>query len=421
MRKYLFESVTIVFISLLLLELTLNMHYLFLNKTLSRKEAIMYRENMVNLKIPIPFQMNPKRDWENTLVIHPLFGYVYDSRLRGINNFGFNTRYDFSMCKAGYCLADDGKDKIVVGIFGGSFAEQAGLMHEYVERKLTEIFPSKKTMVINMAIGGYSLPQTVFTFIYFKDLFDVIIFIDGLNEIWNPIENNRAGCPPEFAKVIHFNYKRFLVEGASDEITRLTERVIKAKRQFYFVTRFSLLPVVRQSLIVHYCWERFCDALINKVNRYSSLIVNRYESRNRFFALSDEDICDFSVKKWKDYHELIHEIASSKGILDIHILQPNPYIAGSKALTRRERKLILHSYNIENYVILGYPKLQKAVLDLRNKGVPAEDLSYIFQDVQEDIWVDACHPNQLGYSKILDRISEIVNKNKDSILRNRQK
>lgn len=419
MRKRLLEFVIIVFINLLLLELMLTVNYFFANKTVDKKDIIACRENMVDVTIPIPFQINPERVWENTLVIHPFFGYVYDTKLKGVNNFGFTTKYNILMCKTGYCFADNNRDKtLVVGIFGGSFAEQTGLMNEYLERKLAEIFPSKKPVVINMAIGGHALPQSAFIFIYFRELFDIVIFIDGLNEIWNPIENNTVGNPPEFVKAIVFNYNRYLENGTKGNNPRLTKSIVEIKRRFCLITRFSLLPVIRQSLFVHYCWERIRDAFVNKVNRYSTQIMNSYDKQGSFFNRSDEDICDFSVQKWKDYHALIHDIASSKNILDIHILQPNPYIAGSKTLSQTERKLILHSYSIENYVLLGYPKLQKAVLDLRNKGILAEDLSYIFKDVQKDIWVDVCHVNQLGYSKILDRISEIVNKNKDSILRN---
>jgi len=145
MRKHLLEIVAIVFISLILLELTLTLYYFFANKTFDKKEVIAYRERTADVLIPIPFQINPKKDWENRLVIHPFFGYVYDSRLKGINNFGFPTKYNILISKSGYRLTDKNKDKsLVVGIFGGSFAEQAGMRNEYLEAKLSEIFPSKK-------------------------------------------------------------------------------------------------------------------------------------------------------------------------------------------------------------------------------------------------------------------------------------
>ena len=70
-------------------------------------------------------------------VLHPLFGYIFDPKRQGINNFGFKTEYDISLSDQGYVIQDQiERDLLVVGIFGGSFAYLTGELSDDLERKL---------------------------------------------------------------------------------------------------------------------------------------------------------------------------------------------------------------------------------------------------------------------------------------------
>ena len=263
-------------------------------------------------------------------------------------------------------------------------------------------------------MGGHALPQSAFIFIYFRELFDIVVFIDGLNEVWNSVENNKAGYPPEYAKAAHFQYKLSLNE-LSPERFVLTSQIISMKKNLARVTNISLLPIIRHSLLVHYIWRKLAEHWRVRISIKTSKIEKSYDQNPNFFNVDDEFVIDHAVKQWMKYHQLIHEIASSEGILDIHLLQPSPFVEKSKHLTSEELRNINNSYNIRDYVVTGYPKLQASIVNLKQSGVLAEDLSYLFKDMKGSIWVDPAHTDTIGYEMVLDKVFEIIKKNKSSL------
>jgi len=176
-----------------------------------------------------------------------------------------------------------------------------------------------------------------------------------------------------------------------------------------------LLPIIRQSLFVHYIWRAFARHWDYQISLKSLEIKKSYEKGAKFFKMDDEFIIDHAVRQWKNYHQLIHEISSSGGILDIHLLQPNPFVEKSKPLTSDEVHNINNSYDIRDYVVAGYPKLRTAVSNLKKSGFVAEDLSYIFKHIEGSIWDDSAHPNRIGYEIVLDKVFEMIEKNKSSL------
>jgi hypothetical protein len=355
--------------------------------------------------------------FENRLILHPLFGYTYNPKDTGINNFGFRTKHDIFLNASGYSIKDILRsESLVVGIFGGSFAEITGLQSEYLEEELRRSFPTKKPIVMNFALGGQALPQSAFIFVYLKELFDVVVFIDGLNEPWNYIENNRAGFPPEYAKAAHYRYKISRQELSPIQFER-TEQLVALKRKVDRVTSISLLPVLRQSLIVHYAWSALQRYWSTKISSVSLEIIKSYGSNRRFFDVGDDTIMTFAAHQWGKYHAMIHHLASEQGALSIHLLQPNPFFPNSKVLTPEEQHLIADSYPVEDYVVKAYPKIQKELSYLRvhDAGFVAEDLTPVFKNVKTSVWIDAAHANEEGSRLIMDKIAELIRANKNSI------
>lgn len=414
MKKLIFAILAVIFVFIIIFviaELTATVYFYFDNHTLNRSNEILYREKVFkDAVLSIIFvESNLENRWENSLVIHPFFGYVYNTKLADINNFGFKTKYNIDIKDSKYCIDSFDRDKaLVIGIFGGSFAQQAGKLSDYLENKLSSFIVNKKPIVVDFALGGQSLPQQAFIFMYFKDLLDIAVFIDGLNEVWNPIENNMAGCPPEFAKAHHFKYLLSLNELTPERLNAVTN-ITNSRRTLFYITKLSLLPVIRHSLFIHNLWDSLEKILNNHISLETAKIKASYESVNKkFYDISDEKIIDFSVNKYRDYHRFIHMICSDSGILDIHLFQPNPFVPDSKDLTKDEVRLIENSYHIKNYVLYGYPKLAESIASLKNEGIFAEDLKYFFKDTKEAVWIDACHLNEKGYKLILDRICEYI-------------
>jgi hypothetical protein len=356
---------------------------------------------------------------ENTQVLHPFFGYTYNPKDQDINNFGFWTKYDIALEESGYSVKNSVRSELlVIGIFGGSFAGGIGSERDYIEEKLKPLFPGKKPVVMNFGVGGHALPQSALIYVYFKDLFDVVVFIDGLNELWNYVDNNKAGVPPEYAKASHYIYKISRQELTPLQFER-TSQIISLKRRIDTMTALSLLPVTRQSLLVHHTWKALQAYWSQKVAERSVEIVKSYEGRPKFFDLDDDAILSHAAHHWSNYHQLVHHLTAMEGVLSLHLLQPNPLVPGSKVLTRDEEEHVNNSFPVKPYVVNGYPKLQVEVAKLRRAGVIVEDLTGVFKSIDESVWNDSAHVNQKGTRLIADKVVQLISGNKELISKNR--
>ena len=168
--------------------------------------------------------------------------------------------------------------------------------------------------------------------------------------------------------------------------------------------------MIDQSLFIHYIWWAFARHWGYQISLKSLEIKKSYNEGSKFFDINDEFILDHAVKQWKKYHQLIHKISSSRDILDIHLIQPNPFVKNSKTLTSEEVYKINHSRHIKDYVVKGYPKLRAAIRTMKESEMVAEDLSYLFKNTRESIWRDAAHANRIGYEIVLDKVFELISK-----------
>ncbi len=353
--------------------------------------------------------------WENRLVLHPLFGYTYNPKDKDINNFGFHTRQHISLAECGYFFKNvSNKESLIIGIFGGSFAEMTGGEAEYLEKQLHDVLPSRKPIVVNFAIGGHALPQSAFIYLYFRQLFDIAVFVDGLNELWNYVENNRAGLPPEYAKGIHYIYKLSRQELTPIQFRR-TSRIISLKDRINAITTLSLLPILKYSVFVHHVWGALQIYWTRNIAEESLAITKSYDANKNFFDTPDDTILDLAALEWASYHDLIHHAAGAQSAISIHLLQPNPFVPNSKILTPEEHRAVTNSYPINDYVMTGYPKLQARIRALRALGLIAEDLTDIFKTTAGAVWVDAAHTNQTGSRMVMDRIARLIKSNKDLV------
>jgi hypothetical protein len=102
--------------------------------------------------------------------------------------------------------------------------------------------------------------------------------------------------------------------------------------------------------------------------------------------------------------------ASSIGAGYLHALQPSQYLPGSKSLTESERReAFLPGSGWMRSVQAGYPLLQARTGSLVAHGIDFLDLTPIFAEVTDTIYVDACcHPNPKGYDMLGEQIGERI-------------
>jgi len=229
------------------------------------------------------------------------------------------------------------------------------------------------------------------------------------------VANNKAGFPPEYAKAVHYTYKISRQELTPIQFER-TSHIISLKRKIDNITSISLLPIIRQSVFVHYAWRALNSLLSRRVSAISRDIEKSYKSDKRFFDTEEDDtILNYAAHQWRLYHNLIHYLSSLEEVLSIHLIQPNLFVPDSKILTPEEKNLVENSYAIKDYVVNGYPKLQTQISNLRTQGVIVEDLTDIFKIIDTSIWTDAAHVNEKGLRLIMDKIVDLIRVNKNAI------
>ena len=85
-------------------------------------------------------------------------------------------------------------------------------------------------------------------------------------------------------------------------------------------------------------------------------------------------------------------------------------VRGSKILTEDERRVAYsESHSYKKGVEKGYHRLVEAGKRLKDRGVRFYDLSMLFEDNDERLYVDSCcHLNARGYEIVAGRIGEAL-------------
>jgi len=298
----------------------------------------------------------------------------------------------------------------VLAFFGGSFAHiTCNQTKDFLAAELSRLFPGREPIILNFAHGGYALPQTFFTFAYFRSLVDISIFIDGLNEPWNYHGNNVSGFPPEYAKASHWAYRLSASEltPASFEATR---QLLHKRKRVGQLTSLSLSPPFKYSVVAHLSWNAYRAHAESTAASITRTIAESYAlSSDSFHNSPDNELFAFVASQWREYHQLVHNLSAQSGLIDLHFLQPNAFAPDSaKPLTADEVDILSRDGGTGYIVTNAYPLLRQEMTVLTERGVPCVDMSTAFNGVTESIWTDYCHANKRGGMIVAKRIVQEI-------------
>jgi hypothetical protein len=357
-------------------------------------------------------------DWEGfdyVEALHPYFGYVPDPHASAeryqVSPMGFHD------ASGGLSPPRRASDQIVIGFFGGSFAlgtidsARTGLSH-CLE------FLGKKVVVRNFSAGGYKQPQQLHIFAHLLATgaeFDVVINIDGFNEMALPIaENLPAGVHPLFPRRWHDRVDAFRSPARARRIGIIgileeSRRRWAALFHGWKLYRSPALALVWQTR------DRRLDADIFELREELRMAEEtnldmQFQQQGPDFPQDEDAIYALLAETWSDASLQMAILAAGNGAHYLHFLQPNQYLEGSKPMTIEERKLAVvldHAYRPP--VVKGYPLLVEAGQDLKRKGVAFHDLRRIYSDRPEPLYIDACcHVNARGYEIVTEQLCEAV-------------
>jgi hypothetical protein len=267
------------------------------------------------------------------------------------------------------------------------------------------------------AVAGFKQPQQLMSLAYFlflgQDL-DVVINLDGFNEIVLPVHHNLS------QDVFPFFPRQWpsLVERLPDleAQSRLGELVHLRRRRSAWARAFSTRPW-RYSITSNLVWqavdrrmavgiadaERALEAVEQDERRFSS------HGPEKTYATRKEAYEDLAWA-WASASLQMHRLCEGNGIRYYHFLQPNQYVPDSKHLTPEELSVAFredHPYR--GPVASGYPRLVAAGSRLTDLGVRFADLTMAFADVRETVYEDdCCHFNQRGQDILAERVAAVI-------------
>jgi hypothetical protein len=323
---------------------------------------------------------------------HPFLGFVLDpDKPVGVpvSRWGF---VDSSLP-----LRRRSPDRFVVAIVGGSVALQ--LAH-YAEPELkaalqrSPALAGRSIEIVRLALGGYKQPQQVLAIEWLSTLgaeFDCVVNLDGYNEIALVDENLPQGVPAWYPR----SWGRMQdSRPAPDQLLRLGElAVLRRERQ----ERATEAETLWWSPLRQFLWWWSDGRVVTRLGTLRAEIERAAVAPT--FAVTgpgtggqtEVAAREEMVAVWARASRQLHAACKANGMLYCHFLQPNQYVPGQKPIGPDEAKVAIAADDARGKAIAEwYPRLRAEGAVLAAAGVPFTDLTGIFQDHPEPLYVDTC-------------------------------
>jgi hypothetical protein len=244
--------------------------------------------------------------------------------------------------------------------------------------------------------------------------FDLVINLDGFNEIVLPYTDNvPEKIHPAYPRSWQLYSMKSLDTGQLELLARL--RAISLQRntwrralatgtagQSVFLLRALEAIDARAAVTAELTNTRLRAALNEEGHNFQTTGPFRGFRHDR--ALFRE-----LVGIWSRSSLQMHALCAGNGIPYLHFLQPNQYVAGSKKFSPLEGSQMIRKghYPPKTAVRAAYPLLARAGHRLAARGVAFHDLVPVFQQETRTVYKDSCcHFNALGIQTIANVIAD---------------
>ncbi len=308
-------------------------------------------------------------------VVHPYMGYVYDPSVEQSSPYGISDVSPVQRRSA---------DKVIVGIFGGSFADDIAYNSA---QKLADLlkprFPGKEFVIVKATIGGYKQPQQLMALNYFTAIggeFDIVINLDGFNDVALPALENVPQTSPFFPRQWHLQDAnragpRVPDNRRPDQVPRLGGGEVGE--------RVPDRAPLRYSVTMNTIWRIGDRFLYNAATNARAELPKMASGTNEYAAsgppapFANEGEM-YTAARTDVGGKLIPDARArrAKGISYFHFLQPNQYLEGTKPIGDEERRIaISEDHPYAKSVRSGYPELRAAATSCVQRGVNFVDLT----------------------------------------------
>ena len=352
--------------------------------------------------------------------LHPYFGPIHRPGVRpATNNIGFGSQLAFP-----YTRKSD--REFLVGIFGGSVARafcDRGTPRLVAALRRHPALAGREIIRLCFSHEGYKQPQQLIVLAYFLSLgqqFDLVVNIDGFNEVALGSRNDERGRDISMPSPIHIDPLLNLI----DQATLTPARVQALARISVYKERLNgLIDRMRRnrSAAVHVALDRYYRFTMNRyqaeVAAYDALPSNPPASSVLLLTPPVKKregpgvVFDDIANDWTRASLLMHDLLAARGVSYLHVLQPNQYFTRRTFSDAEARVALNKDTPFKRAVENGYPALERAAAGLAAKEQFVDGTTALDREpapVYED---DCCHYTDRGYEVLADLIAERVGTN----------
>lgn len=351
-----------------------------------------------------------------SIVVHPYLGYVRNASETGAaaDRLGALPVSEFGFEDDKVPLLRRSEDRLIVGFFGGSVANRfsAGTGGQALREHLQALVPDREVVLVHVALDGYKQPQQLMALTYLLALggeFDAVVNLDGFNEVaLAQTRNVDLGVSHAFPRDWSL-----LVEELPDNLSTAAvgEIVWLRQRRGAWARRFED-GLAGCSATAQLVWLVRDRAMARDIDGH----LHAYSVQQTGDPWSptkgprdhhvDGELPVELVDLWTRSSFLMDKVCRENGIVYLHFLQPNQYVAGVNVVGPRSGAAAIHTdHPLRSAAEAGYPLLIRAGVELARGGVEFEDLTGVFTEVEEQVYCDSCcHLNDLGNGAIEARI-----------------
>jgi hypothetical protein len=353
----------------------------------------------------IPFELPPN--------LRPAGNAARDRPRVATNNFGFTAAYD-------YPFVPGNERQFVVGIFCGSVGAwfcEVGTARLVARLAEAPALRGREIVPICFSHEGYKQPQQLLILSYFLSIgqsFDLVVNIDGFNEVALSRLNDARGSDISMPSVMHMDPLTALIDQSAltaERVETLARIQVSRRRMNAVATRANRAFSAAMYLVLSRAHTAMRAAYQADVARFDerppqgapSLVRVTPKVRNR----QGDELWQDIAANWARGSVLMQQMLAARGIPYLHILQPNQYFT-TRPFSRDEAAVALAAESpFRPGAQQGYPFLQQALATVEAPaGVTVVDGVHLFDAERAPVYIDnCCHYTRRGYEILAEAIA----------------
>ena len=352
--------------------------------------------------------------------LHPYFGYVgkYDLSLKYPfskaafypNNYSFYSPYSYPFKK-------QHENQFVIGIFGGSVALSLScfeLDYHLLTQSLQQIpyFKNKEIIVLSFANGSYKQPQQLLVLNYFLSIgqeFDMVINVDGFNEVALSYLNNQHGIDISMPnQLVIMPLVQLANRDLSPEALGLTLDILQSKSRMK--SALTRLENCRLATCYVFTWlqlKHSANEYNEELLRFGQLQESMRPNKDSLVKidsppspLDDAAALQSIGSLWAESSLMMKNTLDSRHASYFHFLQTNQYQDTGRKFSAEEQKIAFGGPSpYAEAARKGYPVLLSKSDFLKSSGIHFFNGINVFDNMSETVYSDnCCHYSDVGYA-----------------------